>query len=150
MDSIRKAPEMEDAKINVKLKISALWIAMLFVFAYGDIFGFQKPGVIEGIMEGKMWVFRISQVFLFLTSLYIVIPSIMVFLSLALKPRMNRSTNIAVAIFYIVTVLGSCIGETWAFYILGSIVETLLLGLIVWHAWNWPRAEGTPRRQRQS
>jgi hypothetical protein len=31
---------LEDVRIGVRLKISALWIAMLFLFAYGDIFGF--------------------------------------------------------------------------------------------------------------
>ncbi|MBI5343999.1 MAG: hypothetical protein HZB83_01445, partial [Deltaproteobacteria bacterium] len=78
---------MEDIKINVKLKISALWIAMLFVFAYVDIFAFYRPGIIEGIMEGKVAAFQVNQVFLFLTTLYITIPSIMVFLSLVLKPK---------------------------------------------------------------
>jgi hypothetical protein len=34
----------EDAKVGVRFKIAALWIAMLFLFAYGDIFGFFSPG----------------------------------------------------------------------------------------------------------
>lgn len=46
--------EMEDVKINVKLKISALWITIMFAFAYVDIFGFVKTGEIEGIIAGKM------------------------------------------------------------------------------------------------
>ena len=37
----------EDVKVGVRLKIAALWIAMLFLFAYGDIFGFFRPGQIE-------------------------------------------------------------------------------------------------------
>ncbi len=142
MDSIKKTTEMEDVKINVKLKISALWIAMLFVFAYVDIFAFYRPGIIEGIMEGKVATFQIDQVFLFLTTLYILIPSIMVFLSLVLKPKVNRWTNIIVGMLYIVSILGSCIGETWAFYIFGSIVESLLLLLIIWYAWKWPNSKG--------
>ena len=132
---------LEDVKINVKLKISALWIAMLFVFAYVDIFAFYRPDIIEGIMAGKVAVFEINQTFLFLTTLYILIPSIMVFLSLVLKPKVNRFTNIIVAVLYIVTILASCIGETWAYYIFGSIVESLLLLLIVWYAWKWPKQE---------
>ena len=31
---------LDDVRIGVRLKIAALWIAMLFLFAYGDIFGF--------------------------------------------------------------------------------------------------------------
>jgi len=34
---------LEDVRVGVRLKISALWIAMLFLFAYGDIFGFFNP-----------------------------------------------------------------------------------------------------------
>ncbi len=131
----------EDIKINVKLKISALWIAMLFLFAYVDIFGFFKPGIIEGIIAGKVAIFQVNQMFLFLTTLYILIPSIMVFLSLVLKPKVNRWTNIIVGMLYFVSILGSCIGETWAFYIFGSIVEVLLLLLIIWYAWKWPKQE---------
>lgn len=133
--------EMEDVKINVKLKISALWIAMLFVFAYVDIFVFYKPGIIEGIMAGKIAIFEVNQMFLFFTTLYILIPSMMVFLSLVLKPKINRFTNIAVGTLYAVSILGSCIGETWAFYIFGSILEILLLLSIIRYAWKWPKQE---------
>lgn len=133
--------EMEDIKINVKLKISALWIAVLFLYVYVDIFSLYKPGIIEGIMAGKVFVFPISQIFLFLTTLYIVIPSIMVFLSLVLKPKVNRWINIIVSIFYFVTMVGACVGETWAFYIFGTVIESLLLFLIIWYAWKWPKCE---------
>jgi hypothetical protein len=147
MNSLKKTFEMEDVKINVKLKISALWISMLFVFAYVDIFGFMKTGEIERIVAGKMATFQIDQVFLFLTTLYILIPSIMVFLSLVLKPKVNRWTNIIVGILYIVSIVGSCIGETWAFYIFGSIVESLLLLLIILYAWKWPKKEESPENK---
>lgn len=133
--------EMEDIKINVKLKISALWIAVLFLYVYVDIFSLYKPGIIEGIMAGKVYIFPISQIFLFLTTLYIVIPSIMVFLSLVLKPNVNRWINIIVSIIYFVTMVGACVGETWAFYIFGTIIESLLLFLIIWYAWKWPKCE---------
>lgn len=141
MNSLKKNTEMEDVKINVKLKISALWTAIMFALAYVDIFGFMKTGEIEGIIAGKMATFQINQVFLFSVTLFILIPSIMVFLSLVLKPKINRWTNIIVGILYIVSILGSCIGETWVFYIFGSIVESLLLLLIIWYAWKWPKQE---------
>jgi hypothetical protein len=127
----------EDIKIDVRLKISALWIAMLFVFVYVDIFGFYKPGIIGGILEGKVSVFQIDQLFLLLTTLYIVIPCLMVYLTLVLKPKLNRWTNIVLAFIYIITILASCIGESWVFYIFGSIVESFLLSLLIWHAWKW-------------
>ena len=130
---------MEDIKINVKLKISALWIAVMFLYAYVDIFSLFKTGVIEEIMAGKMFIFQVNQTFLFLTTLYIAIPSVMIFLSLVLKPKVNRWVNIIVSIIYLVTMLGACMGETWGFYIFGTIIESLLLFLIIWYAWKWPK-----------
>jgi hypothetical protein len=47
-------------------------------------------------------------------------------------------TNIILALLYAISIVFFCIGETWAFYIFGSIVEVLLLLLIVWYAWKWP------------
>jgi len=128
-----------DVEVNVKIKLSALWIVVMFLYAYVDIFSLFKPGIIEGIIAGKVFIFQVSQLFLFLTTLYIVIPSVMIFLSLVLKPKVNRWTNIIVSIFYFVTMLGACIGETWSFYIFGTIIESLLLFLIVWYAWKWPK-----------
>ena len=44
----------EDVKVGVRCKIAALWIAMLFLFAYGDIFGFFRPGQIQEVMAGEI------------------------------------------------------------------------------------------------
>ena len=44
--------KLEDTNINVKLKLSALWAALMFVYLYVDIFGFYKPGTVEDILVG--------------------------------------------------------------------------------------------------
>ena len=72
---------LEDVRIGVRLKISFLWIAMLFLFAYGDIFGFFAPGHIEEIIGGEISGIAITQIFLLGASVYIAIASVMVFLS---------------------------------------------------------------------
>ena len=136
-----KIRELEDIKINVKLKISALWIAVMFLYAYVDLFSLFKTGIISEIMAGKMFIFQINQSFLFFTTLYIVIPVIMIFLSLVLKPKVNRWTNIVVSALYLVTMLGASIGETWIFYIFGTIIESILLLLIMRYAIKWPKYE---------
>jgi hypothetical protein len=133
------AKNLEDMKINVKLKISALWVALLFLYAYGDIFGYFRPGFIEEVLEGKVFVFDINQVFLMAVSIYITIPSVMVFLSLVLRPHINRWVNIIIGLVYAATILLSTIGDGYVYYYFLSIVETILAVLIVWYAWNWPR-----------
>jgi hypothetical protein len=133
---------LEDVRIGVRLKISALWIAMLFLFAYGDIFGFFKPGQIEEVMSGEISGIEITQVFLLAVSVYIAIASVMIFLSLVLRPTVCRGVNIVLATLYVVSIVASAIGETDAYYLFLSVAEIALLLLIVRYAWTWPRQEG--------
>jgi hypothetical protein len=82
-------------------------------------------------------------VFLAFTTVYILIPTLMVFLSLVLRPRVDRIVNIVVALVYAVSIIASCIGEGWAYYLLGSALEVALLVAIVYHAWTWPKETPT-------
>ena len=142
MNSSQKAAgALEDVKIPVKLKLSALWAATLFLYAYGDIFGFFRPDVIESVKAGKIAGFQINQVFLLAVSIYILIPSAMVFLALVLKPEVNRWANLIVSVAYFATIVLSAIGETWAYYIFLSLAESVLTLLIAWHAWKWPQQQ---------
>jgi hypothetical protein len=133
---------LEDVRVGVRLKISALWIAMLFLFAYGDIFGFFKPGQIEEVIAGEISGIEITQVFLLAVSVYIAIASVMIFLTLVLRPTVCRWTNIVLAILYSVSIVASAIGETDAYYLFLSTAEIAMLLLIVRYAWTWPRQDG--------
>lgn len=132
--------QYRDTKVDVKLILSALWIAMLFVFAYVDIFGFFRADVLDAALNGMVGTtaLAVNQVFLTGALIYILIPTLMVVLSLVLRPRANRVTNIVVSIVYTVSVLVSCIGEQWVYYIAGSIIEAGLLLAIARTAWKWP------------
>jgi hypothetical protein len=137
--SIRGTSQYQDTPVNVKLVLSALWIAMLFVFAYVDIFAFFREDVLRAGLDGEMAGMAVTQGLLTAILLYILVPSLMVVLSLVLKPRANRISNITVSVLYAVTVAVSCIGETWVYYLLGSAVEVVLLLAIARTAWKWPR-----------
>ena len=143
MNRQKTATILEDPKINIKIKLSGLWASILFLFIYVDYFALYIPGVMEKIIEGEVahTGIQITQVFLLAVIILMMIPSLMIFLSLALKAKANRLTNIIVGIFKIVTVVGALIGEVWAYYIFASIVELVLLSLIVWYAWKWPKQE---------
>ena len=132
----------EDVRVGVRLRISAMWIAMLFLFAYGDIFGFFKPEQIEEIISGEISGMEITQGFLFAVSVYIAIASFMVFLTLVLRPAVCRWTNVVLAVLYIASIVAAAIGETDAYYLFLSAGEIALLLLIVRYAWTWPRHEG--------
>ena len=132
--------QYRDTPVDVKLVLSALWIAMLFVFAYVDIFGFFRADVLDAALDGKVanTPIAVNQAFLIFTLIYILIPSLMAVLSLILGPRVNRVSNIVVSLLYMISIVASCIGETWAYYLLGSFVEVILLAAIARAAWKWP------------
>ena len=137
---------LEDPKINIKIKLSGLWASILFLFIYVDYFGLYIPGVMEKIIEGEVahTGIQVTQIFLLLVITLMMIPSLMIFLSLALKAKTNRLTNIIVGTFKIIVVAAGMIGETWIYYIFASVVELVLLSLIVWYAWKWPAHKVSP------
>jgi len=65
MNTNKKTPRiLEDVKINVKMKLSALWVAVMFLYVYADIKAFYKPGFIEEVMSGEAAGMQITQVWL--------------------------------------------------------------------------------------
>jgi len=133
----------QDEPVSTRLKLSALWVSMLFVFAYVDLFSLYRPDFRADVESGRIGGFDIGQTFLLLTTLYIVLPSLMVFVSLVLPPAVNRMVSLILAGFYGLTILGGAIGE-WNYYIVGSVIEIALLGGICHYAWTWPEVQRTP------
>lgn len=131
---------LEDVKVSVKMKLSAFWITIMFLYVYADILWLYKPGTIGEIMAGKIGPFEVSQATLLAASIVVIIPAIMVFLSLALKPKVNRWTNIIVGALFTLVNISNLLGENWVFYILFGIFEIVLTVLIVRTAWKWPAA----------
>ncbi|MHB1295835.1 MAG: DUF6326 family protein [Anaerolineae bacterium] len=144
MNPIAKVDETTDVKIPVKIKLSALWAALMFLYIYADHFSLFTPGQIEEMVSGRMGPFPVSQESLLTASLLMLIPAVMVFLSLALKTKVDRWANIILGVLYTAVNVGNLVGETWAFYILFGIVEMALTLLIVGYAWKWRNSEGQP------
>ncbi len=135
------------SNVNVRIKISALWTSMLFVFAYVDLFSLYRPDFRADLEAGEVGGFTVDQSFLVGTTVYVVIPSLMLFCALILRPRVNRIANIVLGIVYALTVVAGAIGE-WNYYILGSAIEVALLAAVVYYAWTWPKETpptSTPR-----
>ncbi|MBB6502425.1 DUF6326 family protein [Pedobacter cryoconitis] len=144
MDSNQTTPHiLEDFKINVKIKLSALWATVMFCYVYGDIFSLFVPGRIKDLMHGQMGIGPTTPSNLLVFSIVLAIPALMVFLSLTLKPKINRLLNIIMGLVYtiimILTVLAS-IAPWWIFYIFLGVLEIIITLTIIWHAWKWPRS----------
>jgi Family of unknown function (DUF6326) len=128
---------LEDVKVTIKVKLAGLWTAFMFFYIYVDYLALYMPGKIEDILAGKVFVFDITQVFLLAGLALTTIPALMIFLSVALSAKINRWTNIIVAVVYIPFTLFNLAGEFWMHMVYGAVVEVVLLLLIIRYAWKW-------------
>jgi len=141
-----KSRMLEDTPLPVRLKVGALWVSVMFCYVYGDYFDLYRPGKLEGMLQGKMGPLgAVTQGVLFGTAILMIVPSLMIFLSLALRATLCRWLNIVFGIVYSMIMLLIAISGGWLFYRFLAVVEVLLTSLIVWYAWRWPRqvASGT-------
>jgi hypothetical protein len=141
MNTINKTTEKQDVRVNVKMKLSALWVALMLVYIYCDIFSLYRTGQIEGMISGRMGPFPVTQASLLSASILMIIPAVMVFLSLTLKPNVDRWANIILGVLYTFVNISNLIGETWVYYIFSGVVEIVLTFLIVGYAWKWRNPE---------
>jgi hypothetical protein len=142
MNTINKAIEKQDVSINVKTKLAGLWAALMLLYVYADHFSLYRPGQMDEMISGRIGPFDVTQGSLFVFSLLMMIPAVMVFLSLILKPQVNRWTNVILGLIYTVVNISNLIGETWVYYISFGVVETVLTLLVVQYAWKWRNPEG--------
>lgn len=122
--------------IDVRIRMAALWAATMMIFAYVDLFSLFRPDFRAALDQGKVFVFDVGQPFLLGVTIYVVIPSLMIYLSLVMPRRLNRIVSISLAAIYAITIIGGAIGE-WNYYVLGSAVEFVLLALVIRHSWTW-------------
>ena len=99
------------------------------------------PGHIDEIRGGQISGIQITQTFLLAASVYVAIASLMIFLTLVLRPTLSRWTNLVLPILYIVSIVASVIGESWVSFWFLSIAEGALLLPMIWYAWRWPTLE---------
>lgn len=135
---------LEDVEVNVKIKLAALWVAVMFCYAYADILAHMRSDIIEGILAGELGGVPISPETLMASAILMLIPIAMIFLSVTLKAKANRWTNVIVGIAYAGINLSTMImtGGGWVYYYILAAVEVVLMALIVWYAWKWPQKEG--------
>ena len=124
------------APIDVRIRMAALWATTMMIFAYVDLFSLFRPDFRAALDQGKVFVFDVGQPFLLGVTIYVIIPSLMIHLSLVMPRRLNRVVSISLAGLYAITIVGGAVGE-WSYYVLGSVVEVVLLALVIHHSWTW-------------
>lgn len=130
----------EDLKVNIKIRLSALWTSVTLCYLYGDYFELYVPQKTQGLLSGVNLLD--SPMKLLAASILLVIPALMVSLSIILKPSINRPLNIILGIFYsaIMILIALTSLTPWrTFYVFLAIVESCITSLIVFYAWNWTK-----------
>jgi hypothetical protein len=90
---------------DVKLILSALWVALMLTYLFGDVLRIYSGDFKAGEIEGK----KLTHKMYLGMAILMVIPIVMVFLSLALEYSVNRGANIIVAIFFFVSISLDCL-----------------------------------------
>jgi hypothetical protein len=141
MNSINKTTGMEDMRV----KLSVLWIFVMFNYIYADIVTLMDPVVLKELMTGYAGSLQITEGFLLGASILMEIPIAMVVLSRILKYRENRWANIIAGTIKTAAVLLSMfVGKPTLYYIFFGTIEIVCTSLIVWYAWKWTNPEGSP------
>jgi hypothetical protein len=132
---------LEDLRVNVRIKLATLWTAVMFCYIYADYFDLYAPGTLRSMQEGQGPIGPTTPETLLAASFVLAIPSLMIFLSVALSPAVARWLNVGFGAAY----TGIILFTMWsrAFLIFYGVVEIALTLLVIWYAWKWPKALAT-------
>ena len=122
---------------DVKIKLSALWVARMLSGFLGDVLRYMQPGILEKLINGNVDGMEITHELLFISALIMVLPILMVYLSLTLKDSLNQWLNIGIAIFFFCFDFVGLIMFTSSYEIVVIGIGLLFNILTVWHAWKW-------------
>ncbi len=120
--------------IDMREKISLLWIVVMFIMTFADIFTFMMPGFASDLMTGNTPI-KITQELMLVMAIINTIPIGMIFLSRVLKYKANRWANIFAGAVTIVYVIGG--GSAYLHYYYFEAVEILCMLGIIWYSWKW-------------
>lgn len=114
----------------MKVKLSTLWVFVMFNMVFADIIGFLNAGALEQMMAMKP-----AAGLLLVFSILLEIPIAMIVLSRFLQYRANRWANLVAGVITILFVVGG--GSATVTYIFFATIEVLCLLYIIWSVWKW-------------
>jgi len=130
------AETREPTGMEIKGRLSTLWIVVMLNVVFADILTFITPGALSEIMTGTPDGIQVSQGLLLVFAVLLEIPIAMIFLSRTLKYTVNRWANIIACVVTIAFVIGG--GSAYLHYYFVAVVEVICMLGIAWSAWKWP------------
>jgi len=125
--------------VDVKMKLSGLWVAHMLSTTYADVLRLYDPGEVAAS-------FPMTHELMLGSAIIMVIPIVMIVLSLTLKDKANRLVNFIAGIFWVgydlLMVSSTFSTAAPAYEMFLGFVYLIFATPIVWYAWKWPKPEG--------
>ena len=132
-------PPLEDFRVPTPVKLSLLWASLMALYIYNDFIALWIPGMLEMIGEGQMGPLgEATDPVLVGVAIVVGLPATMVFLSSILPTRVSRLLNMVFGPIFCALAVWTGIG-TAPFWQLIVATEIIILILITWIAFRWPR-----------
>ncbi len=122
--------------MNIKIKLSTLWIVVMLNLIFADILSIMVQLVDQSALD---IIGSDVQVTMAAAAIITNIPMLMIYFSRVLPYRINRSLNIIAAILTLLFVIGG--GSTLPHYLICAGIEVLLLLFIIYSAYQWSHTE---------
>ena len=131
MSSNRESPP-----VHLRIKLAALWAALMSCYIYGDYFELFQPGQLTKMISGHTDIGLVSQGVLLVFAIVLSLPALMIFLSLVLPRTLCRWATILLALVQ-VAFNSFAMQGSWYFYIYMMVVDICLCLTIIWYAARW-------------
>jgi len=131
---------LDEAKVNIRVKLACLWVALMFLYVYGDYFALYIPGEAGKLVSGDTLLNNPFKVFA--ASILMAIPPLVIIACVMARPAVARILNIIFGFIFTAIMLmiaATSIDPEWAAYVFYAFVESAITLVIVWQAWNWPK-----------
>jgi hypothetical protein len=128
----------EEKKMDMKSKLSTLWIFVALNYLYCDIVSLMDPELLPLYLRGNVNGLELTPGFLLGAGILVEIFIAMILLSRVLPYRTNRWANIVAGTIMTAVQLATLfVGVPAPYYLFFSVIEIATTVLIVWFAWNW-------------
>ena len=132
--------KLNEMSVNIRIKLVALWAALMFFYIYGDYFALYIPQEASKLVSGDTLLN--SPLKLFAASVLLSIPPLVIIASVMASATLARILNIIFGVVFTAIMLliaATSIAPEWAAYVFYALVESVITIVIVWQAWNWPK-----------
>ena len=143
MTHLATGTQLLDAKVDIKLKLAAIWASATLCYLYCDYFELYQPKKLQSMLAGQMGPLGpTNELVLLGVSVVLSISALMIFLSVALPANVCRTVNILFGVlFTLIMVVFLVSPGVWLYYKYFALVEIALTCTAVWLAWRWPREQ---------